>query len=236
MILIFDDTFDERKADYPMDFLEQEKYSNIIKIFSNVKGNEIKSFEALIKDASCVACHRTIKFFGNSGNTLSREKNIDIFEKLESYINSYKKPYISFSGSNTITNMLGDFKIVINKRQFYYNLQNFADYFIEDNMIEFKVLTYGKNWIGYELSLIQSNIFYILNKNNTYQILNEFEGLNTKLYSELIRFNEISNLFANMDSWINYLKSNFVEIYSLRLFIEKIVKSYMKYGKYIYDI
>jgi len=237
MILIFDDTFDERKADYPMDFLELEKYSNVIKIFSKIKGNEIKPFEALIKEASCIACHRTIKFYGNSGNALSREQNINISGKLESYINSYKKPYISFSGSNTMTNLLGDYKLIINKRQFYYNLQNFADYFIdENNTIEFKVLTYGKNWIGYELSVIQSNIFYILNKNSACQTLDEFECLKTKLFSELIRFNEVSNLFAVTDLWLKYLKSNFKEICFLRLFIEKTVKSYIKYGKYIHNL
>ncbi len=236
MILIFDDTFDERKADYPVNFLTQDKYVNVIKIYSTILGNQINQFESMIKGASCIACHRTIKFYGNSGNTLSKDLNIKIFDKLESFINQSKKPYISFSGSNIMTKFLGDYRIAINKRQFYINLQNFADSFIENEKIEFKVLSYGKNWIGYELGTIQSNLFYILEQNLSFNTLQDFEKKDTKLKTELIRFNDVSNLFSNADLWTEYLHSNFSDIYQLRLFLDKIVKSYTKYGKYIYNL
>jgi hypothetical protein len=236
MILILDDTFVEREADYPTDFLLQEEYKNVINIHTQIKGSEINTFESKITDATCIACHRTIKFYGNSGNVLSQEKNIHFFDKLESFINNSCKPYISFSGSNIHTKLIGENNLAINKRQFYFNLQNFADYLIDNQQVELRTLTYGKNWLGYELSGIQSNIFYILGRHEKYQFLTDFDNIESKLFSELIRFNEVNGLFTSSESWIQYLKTNYNGICFLQSFLEKIVKSYIKYGKYIYNL
>lgn len=236
MILIFDDTFEERKADYPTDYLSQEKYINVIKIYTQIKGSAINTFEAQITDATCIACHRTIKFYGNSGSVLPQERNIQFFDKIESFINNSSKPYISFSGSNIHTKLIGENNLAINKRQFYFNLQNFADYFIDNQQVELRTLTYGKNWLGYELSGIQSNIFYILGRYEKCQFLNDFDKIESKLFSELIRFNEVNGLFTSSESWVQYLRINYNEICFLQSFLEKIVKSYIKYGKYIYNL
>ncbi|WP_273215703.1 hypothetical protein [Runella zeae] len=236
MILILDDTFEERKADYPLSYLIDTKYRNIIEIVTHIKGNEINSLEKRVKISTCVACHRTIKFYGNSGNFLAREQNNRFFEKIEYFINIHKKPYISFSGSNNQTKELSASNLIINKRQFYYNLQGFLDYYLDNNEVEFKTLIYGKNWLGYDLAIIQSNIYYILNNHSNWRFLSEFQQKDTKLFSELQRFNQVASLFATAEEWEQYIIKEFNEICDLRSFLERIVKSYLKYGKYIYNL
>lgn len=235
-MLILDDTFEERKVDYPLSYLTDTKYNNILEIITHIKGNEINSLEKKIQAATCVACHRTIKFYGNSGNFLTSEQNNHFFEKIESFINLHKKPYISFSGSNNQTKAISPSKLIINKRQFYYNLQGFLDYFLDNNKVEFKTLIYGKNWLGYDLAIIQSNIYYILNNHNNWRLLSEFQQTETKLFSELQRFNQVASLFPVADEWEQYIIKEFNEICNLRSFLDRIVKSYLKYGKYIYNL
>lgn len=234
MILIFDDTFPERKADYPLNFLDEKKFQDVVKIITKVKGNQVKSFENEIQSSTCIAYHRTMKFYGNSGNLLPNEKNIVCFEHLEKLIHEAEIPNISFSGSNSITKQIGKNKLTINKSQFYFNLQDFLEYFIDEQELEFKVLTFGKNWIGYELSFIQSKINAILAK----ELLagnSNFTQASTALLEELHRFNNIAKLKSEPD-WLLYLTANQPQFVALQSFLDRTVKSYIKYGKYIYNL
>ena len=237
MILIYDDTYDSRKQDYPLDFLNEEKYKGLVTIIPEIIGSKVKEEEKNIAASLLVSCHKTIKFKTNDSQSyLAPVLNIRIFDSLEKLIRYHKIPYVSFSGQITNTTFQSENFISINKRDFYYNLKNLIDYYLETNKIEIKVLKYGLNFIGYELLSVQNNITYILNKYTNCMTLIDLLEKDIRIINELKEYNNISKIRPDLESFLIFVNKESSNISSLSELLNKITKSFLKYGKCIYNI
>ena len=237
MILVYDDTFTMRANDYSIGFTKESKYASLISIVQELSEDEIEREAGRILSAKVVACHKTIKFRSASTKEyLPPEKNSQLFESLEKVIRKAQTIYISFSGQIPETSLGGDKYVAMNKRDFYSNLKDFIDVYLETGEFASKVLKFGKNFTSNEVLSIQGNLLYIFNNQPNSQTVQELFDNDKRAVIELKEFNSISKIRPNDEEWIALIMKDHSELSKLKELLSKITKSFMKYGKCIYNI
>jgi hypothetical protein len=226
MILIIDDTFEERKNDYPIGYFEEIMYSDKISIIKSIRNLDLTEVYNKFDDYDCIAIHSSFKINGIDGKALTDQR--DYFIKISNKISEKNKTKILFSGGETRFE-IGEKTMRLNKRQFYFNLKEFVDYYIENNQVKLEALQLGKSWIGQELSFLFSNIQNSFLKNGS--DTNE-SFLNNQ---DLMRFISISNVFDNNSQFEKYISANNFSLCETLNLLKKITKSYFNYGKCIYN-
>lgn len=229
MILILDDTFNERKSDYDLDFLNENNLKNKVIIKNDVIITELGKIMADLKLFSAIACHSSLKF-RNKTNTdfLSQEDNLNYFKETEKEIIKSNIPYISISGSITENKIVSDNRININKRDFYINLNNF----VSQNEINLKVLLLGVNYLAIELQNTQSNILYLIKELGIDDTINTAK-VNFK--NEIINYNNVAKVKSDIE-WLSLINEKYNTRSKLTELLNKITTSFIKYGKCIYNI
>lgn len=120
MIIIVDDTSNSK-----FDFLNENKYVQRCTLFKIVN---LKELEEKINDCELFCIHRSID---------NRVEAINLFK-----VNKKNIPIIVFTDgqdTNIETN-------TIRKNLFYSNLKNFLDYYLENQIVETKILYFGVNY------------------------------------------------------------------------------------------
>jgi len=143
MIIIIDDTFDTRDNFNEVNYLAEEKYKQICKVYDKPT---IKDFKEIIKylqsDCKLFCNHRSLKLFTDNGSKIMSEDALKTKQSLFQEVASSKIPRIEF-GRDMHTNYEAK---TIDKNLFYSNLKHFLDFFITSNSIELKILYYGENF------------------------------------------------------------------------------------------
>lgn len=236
MIVIFDDTFSLLAKDYPISFLTLPAYKSKITIIEEFEGSKIKEKLSQLNSIDLIAYHSSFKFRANDLETfLSPELNQKIYENFRNLISDFKLPNVSFSGSIQSTN-LNTLNPSMNKKDFYGNLKNLLDYYILHNKIELKILKYGINFVGYELLSVQNNLTYLFDKHLDCRLVSEMLEKEQRILGELDRYNALANVRPDIESLIELIKFKYINVYDLTALLNKITKSYIRYGKCIYNI
>jgi len=158
MVIIIDDTFIDRHKFHDVEYLKEERYQMICKIFSIVKTTDISQILKLLPDCHVFCNHKTLQLYNNVGSALNKEDNIKYRESLLNNIDQSSVQRIEFSrGLET------NYKTKkIDKDLFYTNLKALLDYQIANNILEPKILFWGNNFQEKErLTLIQNMLIQI---------------------------------------------------------------------------
>ena len=158
MVIIVDDTFVDRYKSHDIDFLREEKYQKVCKIYSIVKTVEISQMIKNLTDCDIFCNHKTLQLFDNVGEPLNAEDNAKYREALLIKVEQERIHRIEFSGG--LETIFENNKI--DKHLFYNNLKAFLDYYIRNNQIEHKILFWGTKFIEIErLTSIQKMFMQI---------------------------------------------------------------------------
>jgi len=225
MIYLIDDNRREQQQEYNCSFLALGEYQERIKpIYKITTSEEI----AFLKDATAIFIHQSFPDFNAIGATITGQTIV--YDKISNLFRGDPEiPYVIFS--NGITDHTYDsenpFQIEqINKRQFYLNLKDFLDYYIAKDVIEFKILAYGKNFIAMEIAELFERIAGLFHRGEHSE-----SAAITALNAEII-------LLIGADPEINKKLTEALknaELVPLYLsYIEKILQSFIRYGRNIY--
>lgn len=237
MFVIYDDTYSLRSHDYPVRFLSEPKYNSLVTIQESLYIDSLNLEENTIRESKVVACHKTIRFRSKTTNeNLSSELNSKHFEAFEKLIRETNALYISFSGQIPETTVIDDRYVAMNKRDFYVNLKDLIDVYLETNHITPKVLKFGRNYVGIELLSVQSNLLYLINSNKNCNSLIDLIKGDKRFINELNKYNQVSRLKSSDDEWVDFLIKEYSNLNNFEMLLKKITKSFMKYGKCIYSI
>lgn len=162
MVIIIDDTFIDRHKFHDIDYLIDERYQEICKIFSIVKTTDISQILKILPNCSIFCNHKTLQLFNNGGLPLRIEDNTKYRETLLNKVEQASIQRIEFSRgleTNYETKK-------IDKDLFYTNLKPFLDCQIENNILEPKILFWGKDFQEKErLTIIQNMLIQIRMEN-----------------------------------------------------------------------
>jgi hypothetical protein len=160
MIIILDDSLSDRKKYQNVDYLWDEKYFDILKIYETIKPTDIGQIISAISNSKLVCNHKTLQLYDNNNNALIDKENLTLRENLLTKVSIMGVLRIEFSRgleSNYDSNK-------IDKELFYYNLKQLLDNYIDNNQIEIKILFWGANYkIAERLSQVQKMLMEIRN-------------------------------------------------------------------------
>ncbi len=148
MIIILDDTFNERHKYNDVSFLKIEKYKAACKIYEKPMMKDFKDFIAGVYEIDLLCNHKSLKLFNNNYQVIDGKEAI---ENLFLQLKDKSISRIEFSLDMQQNIMAKTLK----KDVFYSNLKPFLENYIENRHIELKILFYGENYNDIErLSLI----------------------------------------------------------------------------------
>ena len=158
MVIIVDDTFINRYKFHDIEYLKAEQYQKVCKIFTIVKTTEIVQILQSLPHCKVFCNHKTLQLYNNAGIPLSIKDNTKYRESLLNKVEQSSTQRIEFSRgleTNYETRR-------IDKDLFYTNLKPFLDYFVDNNIVESKILFWGKNFKERErLTIIQNMLLQI---------------------------------------------------------------------------
>jgi hypothetical protein len=158
MIAIIDDTYNYRQKAGDVDYLADNYYSKVCKIYSRLRTSDIGQIINNIKDFNLFCYHKSLQLYNSEGFAINLEDNLKYREALINKMIRENIPRIEFSGG-----LETDFDTKkINKDLFYSNLKSFLDFYIEEESIEFKILFWGLDFeLREKWSVIQRMLLQI---------------------------------------------------------------------------
>jgi len=222
MIYLIDDDRFRQQKEYTGGFLEKVPYSTIVRCIYQLNIDD--KIISIQKD-DVVLLHLSLPDFKNN---LILEGSTTIYESLIDNAHAHNCPLVIFSNGfnqepefDTVKNEIK----TINKREFYLRLKDFLDKYLSTEKIELRILAYGKNFIARELSSIFDQISRLftpsigLNQEELYLLNKQFAERvgSVELESKLLQLSQIEN---PREVYLPYM--------------EKIILSFIKYGRNIY--
>lgn len=160
MIIVLDDTFEQRLNYNDVSYLSDEKYKDICTVYDYPTMPAFKNIIQDLDNIQLICNHRSLRLFNRDKNVIDGKEAIkNIFNKTDS------KNIIRLEfGRDMHSNF--DAK-TLDKDLFYTNLKSFLDNYLATKEIELKILYYGINYK--ELERI-THINLVLNKINFVEI------------------------------------------------------------------
>ncbi|MFZ4412586.1 MAG: hypothetical protein ACOYOV_05850 [Bacteroidales bacterium] len=158
MIIIVDDTFDNKHNSGNVKLLNLEEYNDICHIYSRLSNLNIITLVKKLDECELFCNHKSLQIFNKQGNALNEKDNVEIRNSLYNRVELNNIPRIEFS-RDLSTNFVAR---TIDKQLFYSNLKSFLDYYKINNIVETKILFWGENFKDNEkLSIIQNLMFHV---------------------------------------------------------------------------
>jgi hypothetical protein len=230
MIYLIDDNRQQQQEEYGAFYIHDSAYKGFFKIISVM--SDFKSIDW--SDAMCILVHKSFPDFDASGKIILGTQNN--FEDIIHFCFTQKKPIPLVVFSNGTFHLDYDFEAEpyyikeINKRIFYSNLIFFLDYYRNYKIIELRNLPYGGNFIIQELTKCFSLLYFdlgdSLNRNFDASIVN---------MPVLKEFYTKSKSSSSFESFIQQMVLSAPTNKKALEFLDKIIKSYIRYGFNIYN-
>jgi hypothetical protein len=204
MVLILDDTFNERSKYNDVEYLKEVEYINICHVYCRIPIDQISLIEKELSFCKVFCFHKSLQFFDNDLNPLKNEINLERRETLINLVSKQQIPKVEFSLGETETQIKNK---KINKKIFYDNLRPFLDNYIEKKMPELKILFYGENY---------EKVF--------------FDDLCTKTKSMIRHFSDINEfpknqeIIKNLKIIFNFSDSDLIEWFKQNNSIENVIR------------
>lgn len=221
MIYLIDDNRRSQQKEYGCDYLEQQTYAHVLDtIYRLTPTDDISR----LKGASCILLHESFPDFNSAGEII--QGNTTVAEKIRTLAAAENIPIVNFSnGFIEIehTSISPNFIAGINKRLMYRNLRDFLDRFDLDRKIGLKILVYGKNFIYRELELLYNRIANAINTKGK-------EAAAPEIIDQVEMFSELCGSKESVETAFSKLEGK-----PFLSYLEKIIKSIIRYGINIYN-
>lgn len=191
MIIILDDTFDQRQKYHDVSYFSEEKYKDICTVHEYPTLLVFKNVIQELDNIQLICNHRSLRLFNREKNVIDGKEAI---KNLFNQIDTKSILRLEF-GRDMHSNF--DAK-TLDKDLFYTNLKPFLDNYLATKEIELKILFYGINYKELE-RMTQIDLF--LNKINLVEI-KDFK--NNKVI-----LNGVKLVFPNEDP--NYIINNWID-------------------------
>ncbi len=142
MIIILDDTFEDRYKYNDVEYLKEKQYQDICKVFVKVKSTDINEIIKLFNECILFCYHDSVQFLSTKGDSLISKSNSTLKENLLNTLKKENIPVLKFS--LRIDSDLNNNEI--NKKDFYNNLELFLDNYILSGEIETRLLFWRENY------------------------------------------------------------------------------------------
>ncbi len=158
MIIIVDDTFIDRNKFHNIEYLKDDKYEKVCIVHSIIKTTDLAGLIKELNKCKLFCNHKTLQLYDTNNKALNLKDNTKYRENILNRVITENIPRIEFSRGL-------DTKIEVDKIDkdlFYSNLKAFLDYYIDNNVIETKILFWGRDFKEREkLSKIQNMFMQI---------------------------------------------------------------------------
>lgn len=139
MIIILDDTFNERHKYSDVTYLSELGYSKVCNIYRKPTYKILRAISNNIKKYELLCNHRSLRLSNKLGEPANNEEANDNFYK---QFAANGIPRIEFGRAMHTNYDL----LKLDKNIFYDNLKSFLDHYINNGSIEIKILYYGSNY------------------------------------------------------------------------------------------
>lgn len=221
MIYLIDDNLRNQQQEYNAGYLGSGTYQNLITPhYTMTVNSDFDQFKA----ADCLLLHDSFPEFDAGGQVV--HGSAKIVTKIVSVATEKNIPLVRFSNSyigleESVFNDKG--LSGINKWLFYQNLEHFIHHFRDQNSIEIKILAYGPHFVYKEMQLLYHQIAQDLQANY-------LESSRTDLTPKLQKFGDLCNSSENIQKRFDEGTGP-----ELLLFLDKVIKSVIRYGRNIYN-
>jgi hypothetical protein len=219
MIYLIDDSkLEEYNAEYVFD----EKYKNILTVVRN--DSEFSKVSEELTNACCIMVHNT---FCKSQNTKKECSRIAQYGE--------KIPLIIFSAGDSENAVMSTSKnaiVALKKSVFYNRLKVFLDTYLKDNLINLKLIAYGKDYVKVEIRNLSKNIFSAISGEEG--VMNVFSLARIAKDTKKLVTLSSPKIGVSYEDLMKKLKSTPTTFACFRNNINNIVISFEQYGKNIY--
>lgn len=220
MLYLIDDS---NLKDFNAEFVLDNKYKTNLTVIRN--NRQFDDISEKLSKASCIMVHRT---FCNS--TFVKEKCAEISHDGDII------PLVIFSAGdseNAVVNMSSDSIVGLKKSVFYSRLKLFIDKYIQDGIVNLKLIAYGKDYLKVEIRDLSKSIFSIISGEDGVLTLDYLP----KIAKHLKKIVTLSSPKIGIcyDDLMEQLEDKPISIARFRNNINNIVISFEQYGKNIYS-
>lgn len=236
--LIDDNQNNQRLNQYSIGFVEDNTFTGFLTSISKIEKKESKSdisnLTFLNNNCKCILLHKTMQDWDNKRGFLDSTDNVT---KITDEISDKgdKIPLVLFSNSMDQPEYFPEknknFIPAIKKNLLYERLWDFVEYYKKTEIIELRILVFGKYFITQKISSIALELLNQILKGgeNKHLKLSDFGEKTDALKTFLdISFHE------NSVNIIDQIDNNPITICEFQNKITMIEKSFIKYGKNIY--
>jgi len=241
MIYLIDDNQNNQRQSLGIYFVEEDIFNGYLtsveKIEKREQTNDISHLDFLRK-AKCILLHSTIEDWDTEkgflkGSTTNATK---IKESIANEGENIPLVLFSLKEAQSDENIYRpeknpNFVNLINKNLFYTRLYDFVNYYKDRNIIELRILVYGKNFQAIEIKRLSEIILELVALKN-----GDDKFAITDISGKQHVFKNFMELSFPDDNWINILndlEDNPMAISEFRNKINLITESFLKYGKNI---
>lgn len=205
------------------DFLQQEEYAKIVVVIRDQQ--QVTLHGSGLEHADCLMVHRT---FCDSSKVYLQVQQLASEQ-------SPKIPFVVFSAGDSENAVYDEecdpYSIDgLKKSIFYERLQYFIDDFIANDVINLKILAYGKDYLRVQVRSWAMSIFNVINGKTGMLGLEVIPKLAACRYFKRL----IDAAHIDYDDLLEKLEDEPITFAQFRANINNIVNSFIQYGKNIY--
>lgn len=143
MIIILDNTFDERYKFNDVTYLQKKRYQDVCKVYSKPTMKNFREILGILDKCEVFCNHRSMRLYNHEGKLIDGTKAVKNF-----YIkvDNREIPRVEFG-----RDMHNNFSLLkLDKNLFYSNLKVFLNHYISSQKTELKILFFGENYLEIE--------------------------------------------------------------------------------------
>ncbi len=219
MIYLIDDS---KLEDYNAEYVFDEKYKNILTVVRN--DSELSKVSEELSNACCLMVHNS---FGKSQIAKTECSRISQ--------NGKKIPLVVFSAGdseNAVVSATTNAIMSIRKGVFYNRLKLFLDSYLKDNIINLKIIAYGKDYVKVEIRNLSKKILSAVAGEEG--VMNLFSLAKVAKDTKKLVTLSSPKIGVRYEDLMKKLKNTPITFACFRNNINNIVISFEQYGKNIY--
>lgn len=150
-ILLIDDNSKNQREAYDASFVDEEEFYDSLLHIEMVNSQSDLSF---LDDVSCVMIHDSLEDYVDGEFKPDSHKAKD---RIEEFVQSKNLPYVLFSDGHAMTadwrEDIPNVVFSIKKSEFYRHLRHFLDYYRKTEIIDLRLIAYGKDFLKQMMSM-----------------------------------------------------------------------------------
>jgi hypothetical protein len=205
-------------------FLEDGTFSDILIPIRNIQSYALN--ENNMNNSACILVHNTF-----NSSLITREKVKDITDDGD------KIPLVIFSGEDNEKAVFGENPetsiLHIKKQLFYTRLKDFLEKYKQSELIELKIIAFGKNFRTEEVIDWATSVLGKFNGRTDYIKTSDLPSINCEEFRKLYKAASPA-IAISYEDLMEDLEDSHMALEVFRKKVKKIIKSFNQHGKNIY--